>query len=234
MTENNINMTTNQNVGLNQILKIVYIELLWWFSIITIIFIGIFTVAIYKDKNIYLDYFKSPTDANTNLFCGTFNPETYIFDLTMILCLIIIILLVAMVLLNGKDRENVTNTNFQMILFMFLSTIILCIYIFLTGGFLDSPFSSALSIYLAGFLLIQDRKDLKKINYIIVIFTTSIIFAPYLIYSYYNIDDNTYFFNYSKNDSIVNIRLILSFGLALYSIYMGQRINNKINGLYVK
>lgn len=263
----------SKTVALNDILAEIHSELRTWFLVLTILFITIFAVTIYKDTNTYLTYFfndinkieknKAPSKVNTdstttdknnsskienpkedtdlNLYqsslttdvCfGSFNPNTYKFNISAILTLTIILLWISMTFINGKKRENQNDENFQMKWFMILSTILLCIYIYLTGGFLDSPFSSALSIYLAGFLLMQDREDSKNANIIIIIVALFSVAFPYLLYGYLNKDDITFFFNYSTKDGLVILRLVVTLALVIYSLYSGQRISNKINKLY--
>ncbi len=221
-----------ENLPLNEILKVIYWTLLKWFFVLTVMFISIFSYSAFSDKDVILNFFDQAEDIETTVFCGEFNGDFFSFHFVLTLTIFYIFTLVAMILVNGKPRVNKKDENSQMIIFMFLSTSILCFYIMMTGGFLDSPFSSSLSIYLAGFLLIQDRNDNKTHNIYIVIWTTILVLLPYLIFSYYNADDLTYFFDYSKNDVIVNARLILSYGLAIFSIYNGHKISNQINKLY--
>jgi len=218
--------------NLNKILEITYNELLLWFAIVTFSFATIFIVTFLCDYDKLLKHFLDLKPCEPNTIFGSFNPDVYKFHLTMILSVVMFFLIVFMALVNGKSRENEKDKNRQMIYFMMLSTTLLCLYIFLTGGFLDSPFSPVLSIYIAGFLLLQDRNDLKKHNIIILSLTSIYVTAPYFLYSILNTNDITYFFTYSTNDTVVNTRLVFSFGLALFSIYSGQRINNKINAHY--
>ncbi len=274
----NINITDNmtqesKTVALNDILAEIHSELRTWFLVLTILFVTIFAITIYKDTNTYLTYFfndinkieKSGTTSNTktdsttadknnstelenkqkvenrsiykmspttDVCFGSFNPNTYKFNITAILILAIILLYISMTFINGKKRQNLNDETFQMKWFMILSTILLCIYIYMTGGFLDSPFSSALSIYLAGFLLMQDREDSKNANIIIIIVALFSVAFPYLVYGYINSDDKTFFFNYSTRDGLVILRLFITLTLVIYSLYSGQRISNKINKLY--
>ncbi len=263
-----------KTVALNDILAEIHSELRTWFLVLTILFVTIFAVTIYKDTNTYLTYFfndinkieqsgtsstliksdstMADTDNSTdlknqqkettlnisqspfttNVCFGSFNPNTYKFNISAILTLAIIFLWISMTFINGKKRQNQNDENFQMKWFMILSTILLCIYIYMTGGFLDSPFSSALSIYLAGFLLMQDRDDSKNANIIIIIVALFSVALPYMVYGYVNNDNKTFFFNYSTNDGLVILRLFITLALVIYSLYSGQRISNKINKLY--
>ncbi len=223
----------NKNVlPLNDILKVIHWTLLKWFLVITLMFIVLFSYSAFSDKDVILKFLSNAKNIETSVFCGKFNGNFFTFHLVLVSLVIYLFLLVAMILINGKPRENKKSENSQMITFMFLSISTLCFYIVMTGGFLDSPFSSSLSIYLAGFLLIQDRNDNRKYNVGIVIWTTFLVTLPYFYLSYCNTDDVTYFFDYSKNDLVVNFRLILSYGLAIFSIYSGYQISNKINKLY--
>jgi hypothetical protein len=174
----------------------------------------------------------SPLTSNTDVFFGSFNHKTYTPEVSAILIFSIIFLFVSMTFINGKKRVNQKDENSQMKWFMILSTILLCIYVYMTGGFLDSPFSSAISIYLSGFLLIQDRDDSKISNIIIIALAIFFVILPYLVYGYINVDDEIYFFNYSTKDNNVYFRLVITLGLVIYSLYSGQKISNKINKLY--
>lgn len=220
------------NIALDSILHVIYSELLVWFGIITSIFVSIFVLSTIIDRKTIGSIFIKTITNNTTVFCGNFNGEFFTFHILAILVTAIVLIFVSMILINGKPRNDKKGKNNQMILFMFLSTSILCIYILLTGGFLDSPFSSTLSIYLAGFLLMQDRKDTNLYNKSIIVFASILVVIPYLLLSYYNSNDLTYFFEYKKHDYIANYRLFLSYGLAIFSIYRGYRINRKINKLY--
>jgi NADH:ubiquinone oxidoreductase subunit 5 (subunit L)/multisubunit Na+/H+ antiporter MnhA subunit len=168
----------------------------------------------------------------SDVHLGSFNMKAFNFNVYCFFIVTIIIMYILMTYVNGKKRVNQKDENSQMKTFMILSTVLLCIYIYLTGGFLDSPFSSAISIYLSGFLLIQDRDDSKISNIIIIAIAVFFVILPYLVYGYINVDDEIYFFNYSTKDNNVYFRLVITLGLVIYSLYSGQKISNKINKLY--
>ena len=221
-----------KKIPLNRVLALIYNELLIWFVVLTVFFIITMGTSVFLNKNVFLEFYQDVGCTETNIFCGRFNGNFFKFNFVATLIIAMILLFVAMILVNGKPRISTKEDDTQMRVFMALSITTLSIYILLTGGFLDSPFSSALSVYLAGYLLIQERDDNKISNLLIMFYTTILIVLPYAYQAYFNTDDITYFFDYSKNDSISISRLSLSYGLAIFSLYSGHKINKKINNLY--
>ena len=119
----------------------------------------------------------------------------------------------------------------QLQIFILVSVILVIIYIFVTGGILDSPFTSALSIYVGGFLILQERTDTKKFNNCLIGLTILFLCIPYFVLYFSSCD--LFFFSWNtENSPITTIRLLVVLLVTGFSILQADRINKKIEKIY--
>ncbi len=107
---------------------------------------------------------------------------------------------------------------------MITSIIILFLLVYSTGGILDSPFSSAVGVYVASYFIIQDRNDLKAMNTKILLLVLTLTILPYFLFIFgHSTQHYIIVWNTDLKTNVVRLFLvILLIGFAGYS-------SNKVN-----
>lgn len=228
MGNNESKLLETNPLPLNDVLATIHNSLLKWIVTLSgsiIVFVGIFLVT------------KAKTDANPELYpelsfiCGSYNKEilgTTLFD---ILVFSGVVLLVLLLLIIGKKTTEKAIIKKQLEWFMFISILLINVYIFLTGGFLDSPLSSALSIYVGSFLIMQDRDDTKWLNISLILWTIILVCLPYVVVYWFSAAQLS-FLKWTEVKDITFARYWVAFLITGVSIYHADKINKKINKKY--
>ena len=112
----------------------------------------------------------------------------------------------------------------------FLHVTVLCYAIYLSGGFLDSPFSGTLGMHLGFFILFQRRYGTlviaRRLNIFLGIWTLVLCGAPYVIANFHS--NSFEFSTWSSNGLVVTFRIVLSFALMYATAWTAITIENRL------
>ena len=118
------------------------------------------------------------------------------------------------------------NPQLKFALLIISSIILFILLVYITGGILDSPLSSAVGVYVTSYFIVQERKDLKRTNFYVLSIVFLMTFVPYLLYlirpcEHYLIGWNT--------DLKTNLlRLFLVILLIGFAGYWGDKVNKDL------
>ncbi len=183
-----------------------------------------------------------PQDGQVAVKAGEFHPLTFSsgrFNETLFsapgvggLFVVMVVGIMMLVLVGGRRfKENSIWEKIQLQFFMAISVVLVLICIGITGGFLDSPFTAALSIYIGGFLILQDRTDTQGFNRLLVAGTAVIILGAYA-WLYYT-GREMYFFTWRHEEREITLfRFCAAFAITAFSIWQADRTNKRIETLY--
>lgn len=228
MSEQNQNVDvkpTGKILDPNELLSELHKNLFSWISVITLImFLG--AVPVLTNTKELIAFINGE---KYDFWYGAFNDIIINYKGLLYAIIGTVLLFICLFIVSGKtmvaDKLKILEN--QLYLFMFLSVTLLCVYIFFTGGFLDSPISPALSVYISAFLLLQDRDDFRKLNTYIVVWAIILIFMPYLIVLIYSSSELT-FVLWKNNRNMTMLRLVIAALSFFISIFHADKIAKKL------
>jgi hypothetical protein len=131
--------------------------------------------------------------------------------------------------IDGDQASQKGWNNKKFFVFIFFSVAIMAIAIFLTGGFLDSPFSGALALYLGCFILLQKDNQYKVFNWLLLAFTLAVTVGPYIIL--YGTGHPTYVLEWDPSHWVTCGRLVVSLALLIAAGFFGDKVAEEVRAL---
>ncbi|MDR0864770.1 MAG: hypothetical protein LBO74_07550 [Candidatus Symbiothrix sp.] len=212
-------------------LKHVYKSLLWWtYALATIYLLIIF--SIYFKHALELSEILNPTSSKNIIYLGVFNKHLFSPITVGIAAGSCFFLVSVMILISNISKNSQTFLQCQFIIFTASNITLVCTFIATTGSFLNSPFSGAITVYLANIITLYNNNNLKKVKSILIIsaifiFSITLLILPY-IYSYW-IDNTFFIFDWSTDNCIVTLRLVVSILILIISIISSHNTNKKLS-----
>lgn len=208
-----------------EILKIIYRPLLLWIGGLSLFYLLIPASIFFIHVDRLCDIF-SPTSGYCDLFLGQFNKKIFTYQVAggiAATCIATSVLMWWVTGLRGAFWES-----YKLYIFISLSILLLSIYIFTTGGFLDSPFSGVLSLYVANFLIMQGNHSFLNFKIFIIAFTIFLIVLPYIVLTFGLHEENIFMLRWGSANWVTNTRLYISLFLFLITTISSNNINRKI------
>lgn len=134
------------------------------------------------------------------------------------------LILVLMVVLGVRLR-----TKSNLCAFIVFSIIILALAVFMSGGFLDSPFSGVLPLYVGSFIILQEDKEFQTLNRTLVVLTVFLVIVPYVPLKL--LTGSTSVLLWKDDGTVTFLRLFISLILLVGTGYVGHRVFSKITDL---
>jgi hypothetical protein len=133
--------------------------------------------------------------------------------------------------ITGGEAQSVRWNKFKFFVFIFLSVFILGSIVFLSGGWIDSPFTGPVSLYVGYFILLQEDKLTDWIyfffNSALVLFGIFLLVLPYWIMYHGNYP--MYVLKWEESPRVTFGRLTLNIILMLITVMIGQWVGNRVN-----
>lgn len=121
-----------------------------------------------------------------------------------------------------QPRANV----FRLFVLIFFSVVLLAIAVLLTGGFIDSPFSGAVSLYVGFFIAMIQGKMYRVSNWILVGTTVLCALLPYAYL--YATDRALHVVNWHTGPKIALVRLGITIFLLVVTAWFGAKVSDKL------
>lgn len=108
-----------------------------------------------------------------------------------------------------------------------VSVAILALVVFLTGGFLDSPYSGAISLYISFFILMVRKGEYPKYNIFLIIVTILLLTWPYF-YLYWRNYESVHIIQWKNTVPITFSRLIANIILTVVTVQVGANVSERV------
>lgn len=126
------------------------------------------------------------------------------------------------------QSRRVQATTYKLFFVILSSVMLLALVVFLTGGFLDSPFSGAIALYIGFFVVMVKRRVYPKSNLIFIGLTTLLVLSPYLYLSHKGYE-KMHIVKWVEGPSVTWGRLIMSLLLSGAAALIGVKISDAIS-----
>ncbi len=139
---------------------------------------------------------------------------------------------IATVYLILKTPGTLAADTMKVLVIILGSVLLLSLAVFLTGGFIDSPFSSAVAMYIGFFILLSRRRVFPKTNLALIALTVLLLAMPYL-YLYHYRDDypSMHIIVWHSTPLVTGGRLAISMLLLLVAGWVGARVSGEASKL---
>lgn len=226
-------LTIQNPLPLDKILREINNQLLLWIGALSLVTF-LFALNLFIEKFYEL---KRSDNQHINFWTysfGAYNESLISINTLGLLVVLIVLGWFALFMIGGARFSQKTSLEkWQLQLFISVSVLLVIAYIFLTGGILDSPFTSALSIYVGGFLILQERTDTKRFNFWLIVFIILLICIPYCLLYHYSYE--MFFFSWKNEHSGMTFtRFWVVLAVTGFSIWQADRINKKIEKIYLE
>ena len=156
-----------------------------------------------------------------------FEPNEFIYSHNNMYHTIGVVVIIIMLAITGREAIQDIWNKMQFFSLITLSVILLCEIVFITGGVLDSPFSGAISLYLASFILLQRDSEYWRFNVGIAVLTLLLLAFPYIWLSI-NYKE-MYICKYYTYSSVTWGRLCINIFLLIVTGFAADRVSNRVN-----
>lgn len=194
--------------GDDNLLTVISVPMLFWLLFIFICYVllefiipGLYREALYK--------------ANGPVFA-----QNLWFRIAGIIWFILTVAIIAL-----RPRTVAMDT-VRLFLIIFSSVVLLALAVFFTGGFLDSPFSGAVSLYLGFFVLMSSKRGYRAATYFFILVTLFLMSLPYLYISSKGFD---HILRWKDTPEIMWARVIFTMMLLIVAGYVGKRVSDEVN-----
>src|ERR1035437_5847427 len=161
-----------------EILKIMYRPLLAWICGLSVFYLIIPASIYFVQIDKLGDLLSSKSDFS-KLFFGNFNKKIFTYWLAGAIAATCIATSILMWWVTGGKGAFLDK--FQLHIFISLCILLISIYIFTTGGFIDSPYSGVLSLYVANFFVMQGKHYFLNFKIFILSYTVILVTLPYIV-----------------------------------------------------
>lgn len=112
------------------------------------------------------------------------------------------------------------------------SVLLLSLAVFLTGGFIDSPFGSAVAMYIGFFIFLIRRRVFPFINLGLIALTVFLLALPYMyLYLYRSDYRSMHILTWHPTPLVTGGRLAISMLLLLVAGWVGARVSSEASKL---
>ncbi len=137
------------------------------------------------------------------------------------------ILVFLMLLILAPNPKTALWSYAQLFSVIFISVLLLAIIVFLSGGYLDSPFNGAVSLYIGCFILLQRKGGYPIFTIIIVMLTIFLLLFPY-IHLYRSGYSSLQIFNWNPSHTVTCFRLFITFALLFITLGVSYKVDSEI------
>jgi len=106
------------------------------------------------------------------------------------------------------------------------SVALLALAVFLTGGFLDSPYSGPVSLYISFFVLMIKKKEYPLYNTFLVLLTITLMALPYY-YVYKHDYASVYIVQWKTTPLITFSRFAMGISLSVFGAWVGASVSDQ-------
>lgn len=200
-------MTNRENYE-KEILKAINAPLVNWFGAILITYLLIFEAL----RRLWPNWLYKETN-------------TIVFSYRAVIYISAMLPLIIMVMIGGKELKN----TLALRAFIVLSVLLLAIAVFMSGGFLDSPFSGVLALYVGSFIILQEDKEFQRLNISLVAVTVVLVVVPYIVLGRFT--GSTAVIAWQDTLEATAVRLFISVTLLIITGLVGHSISKRITDL---
>lgn len=126
---------------------------------------------------------------------------------------------------NLRDHPLAQHKERVLIIFLIF---LLALAVFITGGFIDSPFSGAISLYLAFFIALMQARTHPYSSWTFVALTIALILSPYL-YLYWTNQPSLEYVRWRTSALVTALRLLITIFFLLSTAWVGETASGVLN-----
>jgi len=139
---------------------------------------------------------------------------------------LIVFLITVGVIVGQSASSNYTRHERTLGFTVLTSVTLLALAVFLTGGYLDSPYSGPISLYISFFILMIKKKEYRTFNTFLLLFTVCLMCLPYY-YMYRHNYQSYHIIKWDPSASITFSRLGMGVVLSVFGAWVGASVSDQ-------
>lgn len=136
----------------------------------------------------------------------------------------------AIMFLAGVELTRDSHRKMKRFLIIVFLIYLLALLVLLTGGFINSPFSGVISLYLGFFLALIQAGQYRRLSLVFVSIIIACIVAPY-IYLCWRSQGSLEILKWHASAPTTAVRLVITISLLLVTGWFGGRVSSEVTQL---